>query len=131
MLHDIGKLILAVNFTADYQAVIQQGSAGDEPLWQQEQAAFGASHAEIGAYLMGLWGLEPALLAAIAFHHTPDQSQVGEFGPVAAVHLANFFEHETGPGNSGCHENYLKTIGVDRQIDAWRQSCTELQGEQQ
>lgn len=133
MLHDIGKLILAVNFGEAYQSAVQTPSADEGCLWEREQAVFGASHAEIGAYLMGLWGLEPALLAAIAFHHNPTRSQVREFGPVAAVHLADVFDQQDAPG--GVNEvaridvDHLKLLGVHCQIEEWRQACNDLQGD--
>ena len=131
MLHDVGKLILAVTFGEAYKDLIQAAGENAPLEWEREKEVFGASHAEIGAYLMGLWGLETALLAAIAFHHDPGQSEVGAFGPVAAVHLANLFERENGKvtGTTGCDVDYLKTIGVHRQIDDWRQRCADLQGE--
>lgn len=133
MLHDIGKLVLAVNFGEAYQAAVQAPSADEGCLWEREQAAFGASHAEIGAYLMGLWGLEPALLAAIAFHHNPTRSQVGEFGPVAAVHLADVFDQKDAPGGNNdvacMDEDYLASLGVHREIEEWRQACNDLQGD--
>ncbi len=131
MLHDVGKLILAVNFSEIYREALEAPNEDPRPLWEREQALFGASHAEIGAYLMGLWGLETTLLAAIAFHHSPTQSQVGEFGPVAAVHLADRFEHESRHGTTGIQgeDDYLQTIGVHRQVDDWRQACADLQGE--
>jgi HD-like signal output (HDOD) protein len=31
----------------------------------------GATHAEAGAYLLGLWGLPFPLVEAVAYHHTP------------------------------------------------------------
>ncbi len=131
MLHDVGKLILAVNFGEAYREALEAPPEDTRTLWAREQALFGASHAEIGAYLMGLWGLETALLAAIAFHHNPHQSQVREFGPVAAVHLADRFDHERRHG-AACfqgNENYLQMIGVRDQVDAWQQACADLQGE--
>ncbi|MDJ0723173.1 MAG: response regulator [Desulfobacterales bacterium] len=131
MLHDIGKLILAVNFGDAYRSVFDVSPEDTRPAWAREQALFGASHAEIGAYLMGLWGLETELLAAIAFHHDPARSRVGVFGPVAAVHLADRFEREMRPGSALVigDDDYLQTIGVGGQVEAWRQACADLQGE--
>ena len=131
MLHDVGKLILAVNFGEAYRSALEAPSQDTRPAWEREQAHFGASHAEIGAYLMGLWGLETALLAAIAFHHNPAQSQVGEFGPLAAVHLADRYDHEYRHGtvHATGDEDYLQSIGVLDQVDAWRRACADLQGE--
>ena len=125
MLHDIGKLILAVNFGPAYQAFLQTSPDDEQPEWVREQAVFGASHSEIGAYLMGLWGLEYTLLTAIAFHHNPAQSQVGTLSPLAAVHLANLFERD----RHHVDEDYLKQIEVHHQVDAWLQACVDLQGE--
>ncbi|MBL0713596.1 MAG: HDOD domain-containing protein [Desulfosarcina sp.] len=133
MLHDIGKLILAVNFSEAYQEVIQAVDPAAPPEWEREQAVFGASHAEIGAYLMGLWGLESPLLAAIAFHHNPGLSRIGDFSPLAAVHLANVFDRERHCGggdlNRGCDEDYLRNIEVYSRVAEWRQGCADLQGE--
>ncbi len=128
MLHDIGKLILAVNFGAEYQNVLQTAPSKAQAEWECEHAAFGASHAEIGAYLMGLWGLESVLLAAIAFHHHPGRSQIGEFGPLAAVHLADLFDGQTIDGDDGDVE-YLQLIGVHHRVAEWRQGCADLEGE--
>ena len=130
MLHDIGKLILAVNFGSDYQKVIQAPPSEACAEWEREQAAFGASHAEIGAYLMGLWGLETVLLAAIAFHHNPGRSQIGEFGPLAAVHLADLFDRQTPVSEDG-DADYLQTIGVHDRVAEWRRGCADLEGESQ
>jgi hypothetical protein len=57
MLHDIGKLVLAQNFPEEYAEVLAEAQAGKRPPAEIEQARFGASHAELGAYLLGLWGI--------------------------------------------------------------------------
>ena len=41
------------------------------PPREAEQLLFGFTHAEVGAYLLGLWGLPPAAVEAVAFHHEP------------------------------------------------------------
>jgi HD-like signal output (HDOD) protein len=61
--------------------------------WQGEYIAFGVTHAEVGAYLIGLWGLPDALVEAIAHHHRPLRSTERKFGPLGAVHLADALEH--------------------------------------
>lgn len=40
---------------------------------EAEVNVIGTTHAGIGAYLLGLWGLPDVILEATAFHHTPDK----------------------------------------------------------
>jgi hypothetical protein len=58
-------------------------------MHQAELSVIGASHAEIGAYLLGLWGLPYAVLEAVAFQHHPDQVQQKGFDILAALSTAH------------------------------------------
>lgn len=62
------------------------------PSWSGQPTDVGAppqpSHAEAGAYLLGLWGLPMSLVETVAFHHRPSAS--GEHcGAAGAVHIAS------------------------------------------
>ncbi len=48
---------------------------------------------QVGANLMGIWGLSESLVEAIAFHHCPGKCSNGSFGTLTAVHLANSIDH--------------------------------------
>jgi HD-like signal output (HDOD) protein len=133
MLHDIGKLILAVNFREQYRELLHGMPSTTGERLQQEMAVFGTTHAEVGAYLMGLWGLEPQILAAIAFHHRPLESGTAMMEALTAVHVANGFDH----GQADPHENdeafpggidaaYIEKLGIAGKIVPWRQACTAL-----
>jgi HD-like signal output (HDOD) protein len=130
MLHDVGKLILAVNFSDAYRKLV----AAPEPIGGntvvQEVEAIGTTHAEIGAYLMGLWGLEPGILAAIAFHHRPLDSGETGFGALTAVHVADGFEHAgpTGDVDQRIDGGYLEAIRKSGELPAWQRACRELEG---
>lgn len=89
LLHDIGKLALALNFEEQYQGVLTVAEKNNIPAWKVEKEIFGASHAEIGAYLVSLWGLPIAIVEAVASHHLPASEVVGKFSAGTAVHLAN------------------------------------------
>lgn len=62
--------------------------------WEAERKVLGATHAEMGAYLLGIWGLSEPLVEAVAFHHTPMMCVNDAFTPLAAVHVADAFEEE-------------------------------------
>ena len=69
LLHDIGMLVLASNMPDLYKQVL--GLQKDKGLldWQAEQEVFGVTHAEVGAYLLGLlglWGVGEAIVEAVA-----------------------------------------------------------------
>src|SRR5258708_7893735 len=89
LLHDIGKLILASNFSTQYDQVIAAAGGRTPALLGAEQKTFGANHADIGGYLLGLWGLPVPVVEAIALHHHPAKGPSLAFGALTAVHAAN------------------------------------------
>jgi putative nucleotidyltransferase with HDIG domain len=130
LLHDLGKLILATNFKDAYQQVLTELRNSDHSLWELEQATFGTSHAEIGAYLMGLWNLENPIIEAIAFHHCPAKSASNQMGLLTVVHVANALDHEEDfPENQesdlSYDDEYIDQLGGTDRIAEWRQVCTE------
>ncbi len=131
LLHDLGKLILATNFQEPYRQVLTEANRSDQNLWDLEYETFGTSHAEIGAYLMGLWSLEAPIIEAIAFHHCPAKSMTQNMGLLTAVHIGNAIDHDGQSSTNGntdlqCDTEYLDTLGVTNRIPEWRQVCNEL-----
>src|SRR5262249_45256598 len=89
------------------------------PLHQAERGVIGASHAEIGAYLLGLWGLPHAVLEAVAFQHQPHLIQQKQFDVLAALCAAhallppgpNAFGFTEAPGNP-IDAEYLRRLNA-------------------
>ena len=98
ILHDAGRLVLAVNAPADYREVLRRIQEEHVPITQAEQDAFGCTHAAVGAYLLGLWGIPDSVVESVAFHHRPSDCLANAFGPLTAVHVANCLEYEGRPG---------------------------------
>lgn len=94
LLHDAGKLVMASCF-ADQYSELASLPGGNGLLADRERESFGVTHAEAGAYLMGLWGLPHPIIEAIAFHHSPGRSMTKQFTPLTSVYIANLLEHET------------------------------------
>jgi HD-like signal output (HDOD) protein len=131
LLHDLGKLILATNYTKTYQQVLAETQGTGQSLWELEYEAYGTSHAEIGAYLMGLWRLENPIIEAIAFHHLPEKSMNQNIGPLTAVHIGNALDHETRAPSSRntalqYDPEYLNTLEMTDRLPEWRQICRGL-----
>jgi HD-like signal output (HDOD) protein len=130
LLHDVGRLILASGLPEEYAAVLTTARKVNKPVWEVELDQFGTTHAEVGAYLLGLWGLPNPIIEAVALHHRPANASVARFSPVIAVHVANAFTHE----QSGTHEfwpgnridtGFLAKIGLDSHIEKWRARCCD------
>lgn len=68
LLQDIGQLVLAVHRPEAFRAMLRAAQDGGVPLHEIEQAQ-GWTHAHVGAYLLGLWGLPTAVVDAVAHHH--------------------------------------------------------------
>jgi HD-like signal output (HDOD) protein/CheY-like chemotaxis protein len=134
MFHDLGKLILVANFQEPYQKVLTEAGKTRQNLWDLEIERFGTSHAEIGAYLMGLWGLEYPVIEAIAFHHRPGKSLSNSTGLLTAVHFGDAFDRLKKDPNDLNGENglqqldrgYLDNLGVAGRINDWQTVCNEL-----
>ena len=134
MFHDLGKLILVTNYQEPYQKVLMEAAKTRQNLWDLEIERFGTSHAEIGAYLMGLWGLEYPVIEAIAFHHCPGKSLSNSTGLLTAVHFGDAFDRLKKDPNDLNSENglrqldrgYLDNLGVAGRITDWQTFCNEL-----
>ena len=71
LLHDIGYWILIQECPRELADAIELARREGLSLLECERRITGATHAEIGAYLLGLWGLPYAVVEAVALHHTP------------------------------------------------------------
>lgn len=93
LLHDIGKLALAINIKEEYGGVLRLARHRGIPVWQAERETFGTTHAAVGAYLLALWGMPGPVVNAVARHHGPASKLPREFSSMTAVHLANTLEY--------------------------------------
>jgi HD-like signal output (HDOD) protein len=124
MLHDVGILVLAKNFPKRYDRVVEVGRAENLSLSKAESQAFGLGHPEVGAYLLGLWGIQPAVLKAVSLHHTPSALRATSFNPVLAIHLADDLCGSKGHHDlferSELDERALFTLGLRDHLPGWR-----------
>jgi len=69
LLHDMGKLVLAVYMTEEFDSILRLTGEG-EPYFRAEKE-LGLKHATIGHWLAKKWGLPGLQAAAIRDHHSP------------------------------------------------------------
>jgi HD-like signal output (HDOD) protein len=128
LLHDSGKLVLASNVPDQYAQALTLGRRKNVSELEAEQEIFGTTHAEVGGYLLGLWGLPDSIVGAVAFHHCPSKWLGQVFSPLTAVHVANVLEREHSDRGTGTElppidYNYLSKLGLAGRLPAWRDLC--------
>jgi HD-like signal output (HDOD) protein len=123
LLHELGKLVLAANYPKQYEEALRKMEQHKIPAREAEIDTFGTSYADVGAYLLWLWGLPDPVTEIVARH--PQPSPAAAANPVVAVHVADaLLEKAPGPAmDLKC----LETLGLIDQIPAWKQMQEEQQ----
>jgi HD-like signal output (HDOD) protein len=126
LLHDVGKLILVDHFPDEHKEIIELAKNENIPLNDAETQVLGASHAEVGAYLLGLWCMTDPIVEAVAFHHNPQICLVKTFSPLTAVHVADVLGNADSnvnipsAGLSDMDAEYIDSIGLAGRIPIWQ-----------
>tara|TARA_R110002096_G_scaffold16898_9_gene57924 strand:+ start:42908 stop:44218 length:1311 start_codon:yes stop_codon:yes gene_type:complete len=130
VLHDIGKLVLASHMTERFAECFHRCLLEDRPIEEIEREELGTTHAEIGAYLLALWGLPDPVVEAVAFHHDPERVQHDSFDVISAVHVANYLA-DPRPLKPlylrAIDMPYLERLGVADKLEEWSRRATEIQ----
>jgi HD-like signal output (HDOD) protein len=71
LLHDIGKLIFAVQAESAYRQVLELKRGSAMSSLEAERTLFEFTHPEVGEMVAERWDLPAKYLAAIAHHHDP------------------------------------------------------------
>jgi len=94
LLHDIGVLFLASAMPSEFCAILADAKENGCRTFEAEEKMLGTSHAEIGAYLLGLWGIPNLSVEAIAHHHHPTRIPHSGINSTVAVYVADLLAHE-------------------------------------
>jgi len=124
LLHDIGKLVLVAAAPEKYEQAIEDAEKEGKTDRDAERRIFGTTHAEVGTYLVWLWGLPDSVVEAVAYHHAPTVCPAPRFSPLTAVHVANALAHETAGGCSplvsALDMAYLGDLNLAGHVPGWR-----------
>jgi HD-like signal output (HDOD) protein len=121
MLHQCGKLVMANYLNLDYK------TEATRPHWQWELEKTGITHAQAGAYLLGIWGLPNPIIDAIMFYINPSQSANSSLSELTMTHIASNLVScmdESGISNAVEEQldfDYLNNLGIESRLDDWKQ----------
>jgi HD-like signal output (HDOD) protein len=93
-------------------------------LVDAEYEIYGTSHAEAGAYLLGLWGIPEPIVESIAFHHYPSRLPYKQFTILTALNVANGFFSQKKEiidvhNVSEIDYQHLKILKIEDHLNKW------------
>jgi HD-like signal output (HDOD) protein/ActR/RegA family two-component response regulator len=128
ILHDVGILLYyKIPDVAQYVRFNVNGLISVPSEYQ----AVGTSHAEMGGYLLAIWGLPYVIVEAIAFHHQPWLQISKKPGLPTVLYIANGLLNMCQYDNEVNYDtfldpNYIQTIGMGKYLDGWTAMAREL-----
>lgn len=131
MLHDIGRLLLLSKMGEGYGTLVNTVVDQELLLVDEESRALNASHGDIGAYLVGLWGFNGDIVEAVAFHNNLAGCPGDSFNAAVAVHAADSLYYQFNPQESigktpTLDHGYLERVGCADKIASWSELCENI-----
>lgn len=131
LMHDIGKLALGYVMEEEFREIIQESRKSNRRLWLVEAEHLGFTHAEVGAYLVSLWGLPENVIQAIQHHHHPQECLQRDFIMLAIIHAADILDHRLNVINADyatgeLDAEYIKKHNLTKKMVDWLRICEEL-----
>ena len=95
-----------------------------------EYRVLNATHGDVGAYLLGLWGLPGSIVETAAFHHRLDSYPTPTFCTSLIVHIADIIDHMLHPQptspSPALNLAFLEQTGKADRFDHWLEQCRQL-----
>jgi HD-like signal output (HDOD) protein/CheY-like chemotaxis protein len=128
ILQDTGLLVLMGRLPDVFRKIVSETQKSGRTIHEVESEILGVTHAEIGAYLLGIWGLPYSIVEAVAHHHTPQRAGSIGWDVLGAVHVASHFAGEMAFPRSEANvgagmtldTEYLTKLGVIDNLPAWK-----------
>ncbi len=90
LLHNVGIVLMMSHFKQAYQPILDlMGKKPEKDLLTEEMSLLGATHAQMGSYLLDWWELPHSLVEVALYHHNPDHQNVINKDIVSFVHFAS------------------------------------------
>ncbi len=126
LLQNIGSLIIISSFLEQYRQIERESREHNESVSAVERRVLGASHAEIGAYLISLWGLSPTVAESVAYHDNPSECPDEKISfALTAVHVANALDKDIGLGAAFVENefdfDYLEKLSLLDHLPRWQE----------
>ncbi len=95
LLHDVGKLLIAVSLPRQYDDILALTAVNGATLIEAERDVIGVDHAELSSLAISRWELSEAIQWAACYHHQPAES-TGKPTLSLGVHHADAYINHLG-----------------------------------
>ena len=82
LLHDVGRLLIALGLTEEYGRILQMHESEGKSLVACEMEVTGLTHPELSAKALEIWNLPEPIQNAVLYHHDPASDPSAEGGEV-------------------------------------------------
>ena len=106
LLHDIGRLILAIHLPHALDVCMNLARGGEMTLHDAEMEVMGITHAAIGAMQLDQWNLPEEMLETVRHHHDPARAPESCRELSALIQYANVIAHLCELQESGARPLY-------------------------
>jgi HD-like signal output (HDOD) protein len=102
LLHDVGKLLIAINLPKQYEEILALAAIRHDPLIECERDILGTDHAELSGMAIARWELMEPIQWGAHYHHEPNSPAALERSPPhkislsLALHKADAFVNHLG-----------------------------------
>jgi HD-like signal output (HDOD) protein/ActR/RegA family two-component response regulator len=139
MLSHVGSLMLFANWGEEMEKIGASLDQSGGDIIAVERKTLGASHPELGATLLGLWGFTDPMVEAVLFHHAPGQCpfapQTG-LSTLAVLHVAQHLIKPRPKGEAeedfvgrGLDRAFLEGLGLWGRVPAWAALAAQVRKE--
>ncbi len=133
LLHEIGRFILMDNFADLFDAACDKARQAGLPLTNGLREIFQATPSQVAAFILELWGLPDAAIAAVGALDNPQDDAAKGLPICAALDIANHIASAKFPPDSFAVEDwnmdYIRSVGCADQIPFWEKFFAQTPGE--
>jgi len=130
MLHDIGKVVLSVIIPGDFKIIIDMVHEENCTVYEAEKKFLNVTHAEVGAYIMNLWGFKKSQIDAVKSHHFSESNNDESNSIKKILYAANIIDHEIVHISQYINQKKIKHANEEIKTcipnyEYWREKCFE------
>ncbi|SFJ99051.1 HDIG domain-containing protein [Desulfomicrobium apsheronum] len=130
MLHDIGKVVLSVIIPEDFKIIIDMVHEENCTVYEAEKNFLNVTHAEVGAYIMNLWGFKKSQIDAVKSHHFSESNNDESNSIKKILYAANIIDHEIVHISQYINQKKIKHANEEIKTcipnyEYWREKCFE------
>jgi HD-like signal output (HDOD) protein len=133
LLHGVGQLVLASRAPVEFGEALEACSTRGLTQTEAELERLGATSAQVGAYLLALWGQPLEVVRAIAYQDLPEICDSERPGLATVIYLSKRLSNDAdvplGPATTSVaalNEAFLTNVGALERLVTFRETARRL-----